>query len=129
MGFLDGFKRISIVQGKPSCTLSRNGLTFSKNAVYTLDKATEVDVYINSEEKKLAVKKTIDKTDMSVPFVRGNKDYVRWNSKDFIKIFETWLGWDSESNIRYKIDGEYIADEELICFDFTKAIISTDEEN
>ena len=122
MGILDGFKQINVVTGKPTITITKNGLTFSKNAVYKLELCEFVNLYLNEQKKVLAVQYCAEKTNMSIQFARDDKDFVRWNNQDFLQMIDKLMGWDHTRN-KYKIVGEYYSDEKLLYFDLNLAEI------
>jgi len=126
MGILDGFKQINVVSGKPTITITKNGLTFSKNAVYKLELSEYVNLYLNEQKKVLAVQCCPEKTNMSIQFAREDKDYVRWNNQDFLQTLDKLMEWD-HTKYKYKIVGEYYSNEKLLYFDLNSAEIENND--
>lgn len=126
MSILDGFKQINVVSGKPTITITKNGLTFSKNAVYKLELSEYVNLYLSEQKKVLAVQCCTEKTNMSIKFASDDKDYVRWNNQDFLLMIDKLMDWD-HTKFKYKIVGEYYSDDKLLYFDLTLAEIENNE--
>lgn len=126
MSILDGFKQINVVAGKPTITITKNGLTFSKNALYKLELSEYVNLYLNEQKKALAVQICSEKTNMSIQFAREDKDYVRWNNQDFLQMIDKIMDWD-HTKYKYKIVGEYYSDEKLLLFDLNSAEIENND--
>lgn len=126
MSILEGFKQINVVSGKPTITITKNGLTFSKNALYKLELSEYVNLFLNEQKQALAVQACTEKTNMSIQFAREDKDYVRWNNQDFLQMIDKIMNWD-HTKYKYKIVGEYFSDEKLLYFDLALAEIENND--
>lgn len=118
---LEDFKKINLAPGSPSISVTSNGITFNKAAIVKLDEVEKVNLYINEEDKALAVTACTD-DDKALNFLKKGKKAmsVRWNNKDLLQSLEVLMGWDLiESG--YRIQGSYDRDQSALFFDLKTA--------
>jgi uncharacterized Fe-S cluster-containing radical SAM superfamily enzyme len=82
---LEDFKKINLAPGSPSISVTSNGITFNKAAIVKLDEAEKVNLFINEDDKALAVATCTD-DDKALNFLKKGKKAlsVRWNNKDLL---------------------------------------------
>ncbi|MPL99690.1 hypothetical protein SDC9_45910 [bioreactor metagenome] len=118
---LDDFKKINLAPGSPSISVTSNGITFNKAAIVKLDEAEKVNLFINENEKALAVATCTD-DDKSLNFLKKGKKAmsVRWNNKDLLQRLEDLMGW-SLSDTGYRIQGCFDREQNALFFDLKSA--------
>ncbi len=116
------FKPMERIAGRAMITVTKNGISFSKQAVAKLSYPHYVQVYINKKDKLLGVKSCKEDDSNSIKFVNSNKekvDYVRWNNLDFTSEINSLVSKEIAEK-GYKIEGEYLDDENALLFSFDK---------
>ena len=122
---LSGFKPVSLTIGLPYVSITANGITFNKTCIVKLGKPTHVVLMTNDEEKQLAIQTCDPDDDNATPFLRSEAKStlsVRWNNKDFLNQLSKMMGWDLNVS-GYKVNGEYLSDENAMIFDLDSATI------
>lgn len=118
---LEGFKQYNMTIGTASVSVTENGIAFSKTAVVKMDKAQYVRFYIDEDNKKIAIQKAKKEDDGSIAFYNNQKIIsVRWNNKELLKTIAKMMGWELPGTV-YKVDGDYIPEEEAMIFDLKRA--------
>ena len=120
---LNNFKTLNLAPGFPSISITRNGVTFSKNAIIKLEQTEYVNLLVDEEEKVIAVKPCEKGDDKAIAFFRsGKKNFsVRWNFKDFLETLEALMDWNLEEQ-GFKIKGIYDREQRALFFDLNTAI-------
>lgn len=123
MSFLEGFQTFNFDEGVPYVSVTKNGVTFNKAVIMKLGYPKHVVLLINSNGKKIALKKCSEDTPNCVPFYKRNDKKilsVRWNAKDLLNTLQDIMGWDLSKDA-YRIDGTLIKEEDAMLFDFLSA--------
>ena len=118
---LEDFKKINLAPGSPSISVTSNGITFNKAAIVKLDEVEKVNLYINEDDKALAVTACTD-DDKALNFLKKGKKAmsVRWNNKDLLQSLGVLMGWDLVES-GYRIQGAYDRDQNALFFDLKTA--------
>lgn len=117
------FKKMNLTTGVPSMTITENGVGFSKAAIVKLEKPEYVILMIDEQGKRLAIQSCEKSNPDATPFLRRkNVITVRWNNKDLLNTICRMMEWDTKTN-SYKIEGQYIGDENAMIFDLNYATI------
>ncbi|WP_251545319.1 hypothetical protein [Limosilactobacillus caecicola] len=121
---LDNFKPLKVVSGGNTLTISKNGLSFSQAAIFTLGKPEYVKVLISRQDKEIAIQITDESDADKTRFYRKrNKNFsVRWNSASLKSIISNLMAWDLSKHT-YKINGKFISEDNLLLFDLKEAIV------
>lgn len=121
---LEGFEPINLIIGLPSMSVTTNGVSFSKSAIIKLGKPEYVILMINRQNKQIAVQVCDEKEENATPFLKNKSSnsslIVRWNNKDLLNNIEKIMDWNLDES-GYKINGDYIIEEQAIIFDLNKA--------
>ena len=118
---LEGFKQYNMTIGTASVSITENGIAFSKTTVVKMDKVQYVRLYIDENNKKIAIQKEKKEDEGSIAFYNNQKIIsVRWNNKELLKTIAGMMEWNLSGTV-YKVDGDYIAEEEAMIFDLKKA--------
>jgi hypothetical protein len=120
---LEDFKKINLAPGNPSISVTSNGITFNKAAIVKLDEAEKVNLFINENDKALAVAPSAD-DDKALNFLKKGKKVmsVRWNNKDLLQSLEDLMGW-SLSDTGYRVQGYFDREQNALFFDLKSATI------
>lgn len=119
---LEGFVKFEVSPGTASISVSSYGVGFSKSAVLRMSKCEYVMTFIDYSGKRFAIQKCTENDDGSTKFYHGQLNTsVRWNNKELLKTLTTMMDWDL-SKKAYKVDGEYIPEEQALIFDLNKAV-------
>lgn len=118
---LEGFKQYNMSIGKSSVSITENGVAFSKTCVLKMDKCQYVKFFIDETNKRIAIQKAQASDDGSIAFYNEQKIIsVRWNNKELLKTITRMMEWELQGNV-YKVDGDYISEEEAMVFDLKEA--------
>lgn len=118
---LEGFKQYNMTIGTASVSVTENGIAFSKTAIVKMDKTPYVKLFIDEQNKRIAIQKTTEKDDGAIAFYNEQKTVsVRWNNKELLKTLSKMMEWDLKGTV-YKVDGDYLSDEEAMIFDLKDA--------
>ena len=118
------YKPMERIAGRAVLTVTKNGVSFSKQAVSKLSYTHYVQIFINKNEKKLGVRVCDEKDANSIKFVNNSRDkvdYVRWNNSDFTSEINSLVSPDVAAK-GYKVEGEYLEEENALLFDFANLI-------
>lgn len=110
----EGFKKIRLVPGSITISVTKNGLTFSKQAVSQMNMAEYVNLLLNEEEHKLAVQVCEETDKDKVRFAKDGAQNVRWNNRVFLDSIIRLMGWDKDKI--YRVNGEYISSHNALLF-------------
>ena len=124
---MEGFKPFTFGNTGPAVSITKNGVTFNKNAVEKIGGPQYVLLLINEKTQQFAIKKSNANDPNSVPFYAANKGgtpSVRWNSKDLLRAICGMTGWklSAEGCAGYKIFGTYDRTENALIFNLADAI-------
>lgn len=118
---LDGFEKFEASPGTASVSITSHGVGFSKTAVLRMSKCEYVVIFIDYSGKRFAVQKCDKDESGATKFYHGQRNTsVRWNNKELIKTLSKMMDWDL-SKKAYKVDGEYLPDEQALVFDLKNA--------
>lgn len=120
---LEGFVKIPVLSGSSFMSVTRNGINFSGNVVFHLQRAEFVLFFLNSNEKQIAIQKCDDTDEDRVPFFREGanwKNGVRVNNRELQRIISRMMDWDLES-YNYRADGIYSDKDNAMIFDLKTA--------
>ena len=116
----DDFKPLERIAGRAVITVTKNGVSFSKQAVSKLSYTHYVQIFISQSKKILGVKACDKNSTNSIKFVNEEKqkvDYVRWNNADFTKEINS-IATEEAVKEGYKVEGDYLQDENALIFNF-----------
>ena len=68
---IDGFKKVQLMSGTAFVSITSNGLNFNKNVVLKMDRPKFISIYLNDDEKLLAIQSDEEQTGDNV---RQGKD-------------------------------------------------------
>ncbi len=124
MSFFDSpdFKPMERISGRAMMTVTKNGVSFSKQAVAKLSYPHYVQIFINKKGRLLGVKACEENDSNSIKFVNSSKDkvdYVRWNNSDFTSEINSLVSKEIAEK-GYKIEAEYLVEENALLFNFDK---------
>lgn len=119
------FQLIERVAGKPTITITKNGIGFSKQALSRLNYSHYVKMFINKTDKQIGIR-VAGKDDLGaikfVPEKRDKVDSLRINNpaikEDLRKLVSKDLSYGD-----FTCEGEFLEDDGIpaLLFDFTKA--------
>ena len=118
------FQPMDRVAGKPTISVTKNGVGFSKQTLSMLAYSHYVQIYINKVDKQLAIRACEKDDPNSIKFVSLNKektDSLRWNNPVFTKSIRGLVSTELE-NDNFVCEGVYLDDDKAMLFDFTKAV-------
>jgi hypothetical protein len=130
MEMLSGFKTVNLTIGLPYLSITANGITFNKTCIVKLGKPSHVLLMMNDETKQLAIQVCDAENDEATPFLRNEGKAtlsVRWNNKDFLNTLSKLMDWDL-NECGYKVNGEYLSDENAMLFDLNSATVLGEKE-
>ena len=117
------FKPMDKVAGKPSISVTANGVGFSKQALSKLGYPHFVEIYINKVDKQIAMRACQKENPNSMKFIPAKKEKansLRWNNPSFREELKSLVSPEL-AQVNFGCDGEYIAEDDALLFDFTKA--------
>ena len=109
-------------------TLWEDIMNFFKNTQENQDSSDDEEYFLGSvvsfideNNKKIAIQKAKKEDEGSIAFYNNQKIIsVRWNNKELLKTVAGMMEWNLSGTV-YKVDGDYIAEEEAMIFDLKKA--------
>lgn len=118
---LEGFKQYNMTIGTASVSITENGIAFSKTTIVKMDKVPYVKLFIDEGNKRIAIQKANKEDEGAINFYSNQKIVsVRWNNKELLKTIARMMDWELSGNV-YKVDGDYIAEDEAMIFDLKEA--------
>lgn len=118
---LEGFKQYNMTIGTASVSITENGIAFSKTTIIKMDKVPYVKLLIDEEGKRIAIQKALENDEGAIGFYNNQKIVsVRWNNKELLKTVAKMMNWELSGNV-YRVDGDYVAEEEAMIFDLKEA--------
>lgn len=121
---LEGFEILEFVQGVPSVSFTKNGISFNKAAVEKMKNARYVLPLIDKNGMRFAIAECEAGNEKAMDFLKDPSKIsngVRWNNRDLKRELERITGWSLEQE-GFKIVGEYIAEDNALIFAFRNAI-------
>ena len=118
------FHPMDRVAGKPTISVTKNGVGFSKQTLSMLGYSHYVQIDINKVDKQLAIRPCEKDDQNSIKFVSLNKkktDSLRWNNPVFTRSIRSLVTAELE-NDNFVCEGVYLDNDKAMLFDFTKAI-------
>ena len=117
------FQPLDRVAGKPTISVTDNGVGFSKQTLNRLGYAHYVQMFINKVDKQLGIRPCNKDASGAIKFISEKKekvDSLRWNNPSFKNDIKS-LVTEQLADMNFIVDGEYIEEETALLFDFTKA--------
>lgn len=125
MSVIEGFTIFDYQEGVPYVSITKNGVTFNKAVVMKMGFPKSVNLLINYESKKIAIKPCKENDKNAVRFYGKKKSgaiSVRLNGRYLIKTIEEMMNWNLD-NEAYRIEARLLNEENMMLFDFNKAIL------
>ena len=88
------FQPLDRVAGKPTISITKNGVGFSKQALSRLEYAHYVQMFINKVDKQLGIRKCDKDASGAMKFVPEKKertDSLRWSARHLLRISSVWF--------------------------------------
>ena len=117
------FKPLDRVAGKPTISVTKNGVGFSKQALSRLDYSHYVQMFINKVDRLLGIRPCSKDDQGAIKFVPEKKekiDSLRWFNPTFKENIQSLVS-NELVNLNFGCEGVYLAEENTLLFDFTKA--------
>lgn len=125
MSVIEGFTIFDYQEGVPYVSITKNGVTFNKAVVMKMGFPKSVNLLINYESKKIAIKPCKENDKNAVRFYGKKKSgaiSARLNGKYLIKTIEEMMNWNLD-NEAYRVEARFLNEENMMLFDFNKAIL------
>jgi len=121
MELLQGFQKVNLNNNSPAVSVSNYGLTFNKAVVDTMRGPDYIDLLLDEQGKRIAIKPSNEET--SIPFCINKSNIVnaRINNKDFSRRLFNLMGWEY-CPTSYKVLGEWYSEEQVFIFDLKSAV-------
>lgn len=123
MGLLDDFKIVDVINGAPTMSITRNGVSFNKTTIEKLAFPENVILLIDEPSKRLAIT-PCDKTQRGArAFFKPGRDSasgVRWNNYDLKSTIENMMSWDLSTQA-WRVTGLFSAEDNALIFDLSQA--------
>ena len=119
------FQPLDRVAGKPTISITKNGVGFSKQALSRLEYAHYVQMFINKVDKQLGIRKCDKDASGAMKFVPEKKertDSLRWSNPTFVENIKCLVSKELAAG-NFICEGDYLDCEAspTLLFDFTKA--------
>lgn len=126
---LSKFKVYNIVSGLSTISITKNGMTLSKNAIIKMGKPNYIQLMINSEDKKIAIIECEKSDDGSIPCVtdKANPKNFRINNKDLIYTIATIMNCEYDK-LSLKIVGDWHEENKIMLVDLNRATEANEKE-
>ena len=124
------FRPLDRVAGKITINVTNSGVGFSKQVLSRLEYSHYVQIFINTVDKQLGIKKCEEDSPNAVGFVPPKKekvDALRWNNPAFRKDIDSLVS-EELANGNYSCEGEYYPEEKAVLFDFKNAYAANSKE-
>lgn len=121
---LEGFEEFNFNEGVPYVSITNNGVTFNKSVVMKMDYPPFVKLLINRATKQIAVKACGEDSPNATAFYKQRKKNVisvRWNGRDLLNTIQEITEWDLSIE-SYKIEGQFLREENAMLFNLTEAL-------
>ncbi|RMC97793.1 hypothetical protein D9O40_14275 [Clostridium autoethanogenum] len=118
---IENFKKVNLTTGLPYMSITRNGITFSKNVIIKMGRPAYVELLMNDADKQIAIKVCDENEEDAIQFVKSKKTInVRWNNKDFLNTLSKMMGWSLDKG-GYRVLGDWYDNEKAMLFELSKA--------
>lgn len=120
---LDGFKKLSLMQGDAFISITSNATAFSKNVVLKMESPEHIIFLFNEETCQIAIQACDGSDPDSISFLKKGKkaaNGVRTNNRELQNSLAKRMDWDIENNI-YRISGVYYSENQTMIFDLKDA--------
>ncbi len=117
------FKPMDRVAGKASISVTKNSVSFSKQAISKLGYPHFVQIFINKTDGVIGIRACKSDDSNSIKFVNSKKtkvDSIRWSNPEFVSELNSMIV-SKDLNDGLTILGEFLEDENALLFDFKKA--------
>lgn len=93
---MEGFKPLIFGNSASAVSITKNGMKFGKGVVEKLESPPYVQMLINKEEKKIAIRGTSADDPFAIPFSpeTGRKSSVYWKSRKLLRAICNITGWE-----------------------------------
>ncbi|MBQ7704763.1 MAG: hypothetical protein IJT73_04965 [Selenomonadaceae bacterium] len=120
---LEDFVLLPILSGSSFMSVTSNGINFSGNVVYHMQRAEFIRLFLNPKTKQVAIQKCATKLDGAVAFFKDESDLtngVRLNNRELQQKFSTMMNWNLE-NYNYRAYGFFSDKDNAMIFDLNSA--------
>ena len=119
----EGFEPFTFGNVGASVSITKNGVTFSKNAVDKIGRPAAVLLWVSRSLCQFAIKPCSINEMNAIPFLvpDSKSPSVRWNNKEFLKLISSLMKWDLKSCGGYKVSGAYNRQDKTLTFDLNNA--------
>lgn len=120
---LEDFVLVPILPGSSFMSVTNNGINFSGNVVYHMQKAEFIRLFLNPKTKQVAIQKCETKLDGAVAFFKEESDLkngVRLNNRELQQKFSNMMNWDLE-NYNYRAYGFFSDEDNAMIFNLNSA--------
>lgn len=111
----------------PDIFINQNGITFSRRVLDDLNYPQNVQYCTDAENKIFAIRPCKSNEAKATSFSKPKSEQTNTLScgnKNLLEVVRSFIN-DYDSKKRYKVIGEYDAENKVMCFDMTTAEIST----
>ena len=116
---LEDFVLLPILSGSSFMSVTNNGINFSGNVVYHMQRAEFIRLFLNPKTKQVAIQKCETKLDGAVAFFKDESDLtngIRLNNRELQQKFSNMMNWDLE-NYNYRAYGFFSEEDNAVIFD------------
>lgn len=119
------------INSSPDIFVNQGGVSFSKRVLEDLNYPQFVQYCVDASNKIFAIRACKGTETKATPFSKPKAEQIKSLSCNNKNLRDTILALipDGNSNERYKVSGEYDAENRVIYFDMTTAQISTYHKN
>ena len=120
---LEDFVLLPILSGSSFMSVTNNGINFSGNVVYHMQRAEFIRLFLNPKTKQVAIQKCETKLDGAVAFFKDESDLtngIRLNNRELQQKFSNMMNWDLE-NYNYRAYGFFSDEDNAMIFDLNIA--------
>lgn len=120
---LENFEPYIFIKGKLLLNITDKYIKFGKNCRIKLNKPKYIKIYFDVKNRQMAIQPTLKKVDGSLSFNSNYNDGgVRIAKKHLVDYIYYIMGKNPDKNVSYTVEGEYYHLDDIIVFDFNKAV-------
>lgn len=120
---LENFEPYIFIQGKLLLNITDKYIKFGKNCRIKLNKLEYIKIYFDAQNKKMAIQPALKEEDGSLKFDSNYNDgAVRIAKKQLVNYVYYIMRKIPDKNVNYSVEGEYYTADDIIVFDFKKAV-------
>lgn len=120
MNILDSFTKVNLSNNSPAVTISSYGLTFNKTVVDTMASPDYVILFLDEENKRLAIQCSDNSQDIPFCINKSNRVNARINNKDFARKLFRIMEWFMDGR-SYRVPGTWYPEQKVYVFDIKDA--------